>query len=107
MSDLGKSERATQDRVIALFVHGLGYRYLGDWSERNGNSNINQLDPLIDESAPLRACEASRHFAPFAVLRRLAPIQTFVASWPQPAAMSMPLRCRTVLGSLNSSTRIL
>ncbi|HEY0967950.1 MAG TPA: HsdR family type I site-specific deoxyribonuclease [Opitutaceae bacterium] len=42
MSDLGKSERATQDRVIALFVDGLGYRYLGDWSERNGNSNIDE-----------------------------------------------------------------
>lgn len=42
MSKLGKSERATQDRVIALFVDGLGYRYLGDWSERNGNSNIEE-----------------------------------------------------------------
>jgi len=42
MSDLGKSERATQDRVIALFVDELGYRYLGDWSDRNGNSNIDE-----------------------------------------------------------------
>jgi len=42
MSDLGKSERATQERVIALFVDGLGYRYLGDWSERNGNSSIEE-----------------------------------------------------------------
>lgn len=42
MSDLGKSERATQDRVIALFMDELGYRYLGDWSERAGNSNIEE-----------------------------------------------------------------
>lgn len=42
MSDLGKSERATQDRVIALFMDELGYRYLGDWSERPGNSTIEE-----------------------------------------------------------------
>ncbi len=34
MSNFGQSERATQDRVIALLVE-LGYRYLSDWSERN------------------------------------------------------------------------
>ena len=33
-------ERATQDRVIALFEDALGYRYLDDWSDRAGNSNI-------------------------------------------------------------------
>ena len=27
-------------RVIALFRDELGYRYLGDWTDRNGNSNI-------------------------------------------------------------------
>jgi len=31
---------------------------------------------------------------------------SLTANWPQPAAMSMPRRCRTVLGSLNSSARI-
>src|SRR4051812_13820499 len=40
MSDVGKPERATQDRVIALFRDELKYRFLGDWSEREGNSNI-------------------------------------------------------------------
>ncbi|MBW7894136.1 MAG: HsdR family type I site-specific deoxyribonuclease [Opitutaceae bacterium] len=40
MSDLSKSERATQDRVVALFTDELGYRYLGDWSDQPGNSNI-------------------------------------------------------------------
>ena len=42
MSDIGKSERATQNRVIALFRDELHYRYLGDWIDRDGNSNIEQ-----------------------------------------------------------------
>jgi type I restriction enzyme R subunit len=42
MSTFGQSERATQNRVITLFCDQLGYRYLGDWSERNGNSNIEE-----------------------------------------------------------------
>ena len=37
---IGQSERHTQQRVIALFRDELHYRYLGDWSERTGNSNI-------------------------------------------------------------------
>jgi type I restriction enzyme R subunit len=40
MTAIGKPERATQRRVIALFHRQLGYRYLGDWSDREGNSNI-------------------------------------------------------------------
>ena len=42
MSTVGQSERATQDRVIALFRDELGYRYLGDWTDRDGNSNIEE-----------------------------------------------------------------
>src|SRR6266566_6429064 len=42
MSDIGKPERATQDRVIVLFRDELGYRYLDDWSDREGNSNIEE-----------------------------------------------------------------
>jgi len=42
MSDIGKPERATQDRVIALFRNELGYRNLGDWTDRDGNSNIEE-----------------------------------------------------------------
>jgi len=35
-------ERETQQRVIRLFRHVLGYEYLGDWDEREGNSNIEE-----------------------------------------------------------------
>jgi type I restriction enzyme R subunit len=42
MSDIGKPERATQDRIISLFQGELGYSYLGNWSERGGNSNIEE-----------------------------------------------------------------
>ena len=42
MSAIGKSERQTQNRVIALFRDELGYRYLGDWSDRPNNSNIDE-----------------------------------------------------------------
>ena len=42
MSDIGKPERATQNRVIALFRDELSYRYLGDWADRDGNNNIEE-----------------------------------------------------------------
>lgn len=46
---VGERERATQDRVIALFEHVLGYEYLGDWSDRPENSNIEEslLRPFL------------------------------------------------------------
>jgi type I restriction enzyme, R subunit len=47
MSDIGKVERITQERVIALFRDELRYRYLGDWTDRAGNSNIKE-GPLTD-----------------------------------------------------------
>ena len=40
MNEIGKSERKTQNRVAALFHDELDYRYLGDWTDRDGNSNI-------------------------------------------------------------------
>ena len=42
MSSLGQPERVTQNRVIDLFRDELGYRYLGDWTDRDGNSNIEE-----------------------------------------------------------------
>jgi type I restriction enzyme R subunit len=40
VSAIGQPERATQERIIALFRVELGYRDLGDWTDRDGNSNI-------------------------------------------------------------------
>ncbi len=42
MSTVGQPERATQNRVIGLFRDELDYRYLGDWTDREGNSNIEE-----------------------------------------------------------------
>jgi type I restriction enzyme R subunit len=42
MSTIGQPERATQNRVIALFHDELGYRTLGDWTDRPDNSNIKE-----------------------------------------------------------------
>ena len=42
MSSVGQPERATQDRVIALFRKQLDYRYADDWTDRDGNSNIEE-----------------------------------------------------------------
>lgn len=36
------SERATQNRIIKLFKDELDYKYLGDWHDRPGNSNIEE-----------------------------------------------------------------
>lgn len=52
MSDVGKIERITQNRVIALFRDELHYQYLGNWEEREDNSNIetNLLSAFLKKS---------------------------------------------------------
>jgi type I restriction enzyme R subunit len=40
MSNIVPPERNTQNRVIPLFTEQLGYSYLGNWEERENNSNI-------------------------------------------------------------------
>lgn len=52
MSNIGKIERETQNRVIALFKDELKYRYLGNWEERECNSNIEEgiLSDWLTES---------------------------------------------------------
>ncbi len=38
-----RKERVTQNRVIKLLHEQLGYVYLGNWEEREGNSNIDEI----------------------------------------------------------------
>ena len=45
MNEIGKPERATQSRVVALLRDELHYRHLGDWRDRAGNSCIDE--PLL------------------------------------------------------------
>ncbi len=40
MSRVGALERITQNRIVQLFRQQLGYHYLGKWSDRANNSNI-------------------------------------------------------------------
>jgi type I restriction enzyme R subunit len=68
MSRVGQPERATQRRVIALFCNELGYRYLGDWSDRAGNSNI--------EEAILTAWLAKRGTSPAHISDALQKLRT-------------------------------
>lgn len=42
MSAVGEREIETQRRVVRFFRDALGYGYLGDWTDRCGNSNIEQ-----------------------------------------------------------------
>jgi len=42
MSQVGQKERETQNRIVQLFQDELNYRYLGDWEDREGNSNIEE-----------------------------------------------------------------
>src|SRR2546430_16724206 len=39
---VGQLERKTQNRTVGLFRDRLGYDYLGNWEEREGNSNIEE-----------------------------------------------------------------
>jgi type I restriction enzyme R subunit len=68
MSDIGKPERASQNRVITLFRDELGYRYLGDWADRDDNSNI--------QEGPLRAYLTRNGYTPEQISSALYRLRT-------------------------------
>jgi len=50
MTDIGQIERNTQNRIVKLFADKLGYNYLGDWQDREGNTNVEEayLRPFLE-----------------------------------------------------------
>ena len=42
MTEYGKPERHSQNRIIKFFHDELGYKYLGNWEDRVNNSNIEE-----------------------------------------------------------------
>lgn len=42
MNQVGQLERKTHNRIVKLFVDRLGYKYLGNWEDREKNSNIEE-----------------------------------------------------------------
>ncbi|MFA6108543.1 MAG: HsdR family type I site-specific deoxyribonuclease, partial [Candidatus Latescibacterota bacterium] len=42
--NVGQIERATQNRIVALFKNNLNYEYLGNWEDRLDNSNIEEKE---------------------------------------------------------------
>lgn len=44
MSKVGASERSGQNRIVSLFQEKLGYQYLGNWEDRENNSNIEEAE---------------------------------------------------------------
>jgi type I restriction enzyme, R subunit len=40
LNSVGQREKKSQQRVVKLLRDTLGYRYLGNWEERENNRNI-------------------------------------------------------------------
>lgn len=42
MSKVGQRERLAQQQVLRFFQDEMGYRYLGKWKDRDGNSHAEE-----------------------------------------------------------------
>ena len=83
MSTVGQIERKTQQRVVRLFTDKtypfwLGYTYLGNWEEREGNRNIEPelLRAWLNQGAtcPLADVAAALHRSAAALARAIIPL---------------------------------
>ncbi len=71
--EVGKPEWETQKRVIALFQEKLGYGYLGNWQDREGNSHIEEA--ILTEHLQRAGYDESQINAALFHLRREAETQ--------------------------------
>jgi len=114
MNVIGQSERDTQNRIIALFRDELGYRTLGDWTDRPNNSNIEDgllstyltksgysltqvsraLDRLHAETGNPNRCLYDNNKAVYSLLRYGVPVKAaadentetvWLVNWENPA----------------------
>jgi type I restriction enzyme R subunit len=67
MSDVGQLERKAQDRVVELFQNALDYDYLGNWEQREGNSNV--------EIGYLAANLGERGYSPAVIAKAVAELE--------------------------------
>ena len=70
MTKVGSIERITQNRVVQLFKKELNYTYLGDWQERENNSNIEVA--LLTQSLQKRGYNAAQITKAIETLQRTA-----------------------------------
>ena len=66
---VGQLERKTQDRIVALLRDRMGYDYLGNWEEREGNSNV--------EEEQLRMFLVRSEKSPAVILNGIADVHRF------------------------------
>ncbi|MDV2858673.1 HsdR family type I site-specific deoxyribonuclease [Oceanimonas sp. CAM02] len=71
MGTVGQRERETQNRVVRFFQNELGYEYLGNWQDREGNRNI--------EAGVLEAWLQQRGVSPALINRALRQLDAAAA----------------------------
>ena len=97
MSEIGKVERETQNRVIQLFHNDLGYEYLGNWEDREGNSNIEEA--LLTEFLVQSGYSTDQIKRTLDVLRRkpiIHPEPSMPTTKPSTASFGMESTCKLV-----------